>query len=122
MQARFPRVSVQYVAADFTRLLDLPPLDGLLMANSLHFVAGKPSLLPGLIGYLKPGGRFVLVEYNADRSNTWVPYPLSFPGWQTMAEGCGLIATRLLATVPSVFPREIYSALSFKPAMEGPRL
>src|SRR5579863_6185040 len=38
MRERFPDRSVTYLAADFTRPLDLPPLDGIVMANSLHFV------------------------------------------------------------------------------------
>ena len=37
MRARFPETTAQYLAADFTQRLDLPPLDGVVMANSLHF-------------------------------------------------------------------------------------
>jgi hypothetical protein len=63
---------------------------------------------------LHPGGRFLLVEYNVDRSTPWVPYPLSYPTWEALAEKSGFTSTRLLATRPSRLLGEIYSALSFK--------
>jgi SAM-dependent methyltransferase len=112
MRSRFPGVHVEYVQADFTRPLDLPPLDGLLMANSLHFVKDKAPLVETLRGYFKPGGRFVLVEYNADRGNPWVPHPLSYPTWEALARRTGLASTRLIGRHPSRFLGEIYSAES----------
>jgi precorrin-6B methylase 2 len=45
MQARFPNVTLHTVAADFTQPLALPPLDGVVMANSLHFVRRKEPVL-----------------------------------------------------------------------------
>lgn len=113
MRARFPSTQVQYVIADFTRALALPPLDGVVMANSLHFVREKESVLRQVRACLKPGGRFVLVEYNADRGNPWVPHPLSYFTWEALAARVGFTQTRLLATMPSRFLREIYSAISF---------
>ncbi len=115
MQARFPAVTVHYVAADFTRpLAQLPPLDGIVMANSLHFLrdSEKPAMLARVRGCLGPGGRLVLVEYNTDQGNPWVPYPLSFDTWQELARRSGFTETRLLATVPSRFLGEIFSAVS----------
>jgi SAM-dependent methyltransferase len=112
MRGRFPDVSVDYVTADFTRKLDLPLLDGIVMANSLHFIRDKEPVLALMRGYLKPDGRFVLIEYNADRGNTWVPYPLSYPTWERMARQSGFSQTRKLAAVPSRFLGEIYSAVS----------
>src|SRR3954465_6147904 len=35
---RFPDTPLQTIVGDFTRPLDLPPLDGALAANSLHFL------------------------------------------------------------------------------------
>lgn len=112
MRARFPAVMVHYLAADFSRKLDLPPLDGIVMANSLHYQRDKDAVLQLVRGYLRPGGRMLLVEYNADRGNPWVPYPLSYSTWEVVARRNGFAETRLLARVPSRFLNEMYSALS----------
>jgi ubiquinone/menaquinone biosynthesis C-methylase UbiE len=113
MRALFPAVAVHYLNADFTGALDLPPLDGIVMANSLHYVRKKDAFLRQVRGYLRPGGRLLLVEYNADRGNPWVPYPLSYRTWEDLARRSGFTGTQLLETVPSRFLREMYSALSF---------
>jgi ubiquinone/menaquinone biosynthesis C-methylase UbiE len=113
MRARFPRVTVYYIVADFTGPLALPPLDGAVMANALHFVREKDSVLQHVRGFLRPTGRFILVEYNADRGNVWVPYPLSYATWEKIARRNGFVRTQLLASVPSHFLNEIYSARSF---------
>lgn len=112
MRARFPATNVHYIVADFTRPLDLPPLTGVVMANSLHFQRNKDAVLQLVRGYLQPGGRLVLVEYNSDRGNLWVPHPLSYSTWEAVARRNGFANTQLLATVPSRFLGEIYSALS----------
>jgi len=113
MRANFPAIAVHYINADFTSRLDLPLLDGIVMANSLHYVRQKDSVLQLVRSYLRPGGRLILVEYNSDRGNMWVPYPLSNKTWEVLAGRNGFTGTRLLATVPSRFFGEIYSAVSF---------
>lgn len=114
IRARFPYLGVHYqaIAADFTYRLDLPALDGVVMANSLHYVRHKDPVLQLIKSYLRPGGRLILIEYNADHGNPWVPHPLSYPTWEATAHRNGFISTHLLATVPSRFLREIYSAVS----------
>ena len=108
----FPGTTVHYINADFMQKLALPALDGVVMANSLHFLRQKDAMLQLVRSYLKPGGRLLVVEYNADRGNMWVPYPFSYGTWEELARKNGFSHTRLLATVPSRFFDEIYSAIS----------
>ena len=112
LREAFPHVTVTPLVADFTTPLELPPLDGIVMANSLHFVREKLGVLRLVRGYLKPGGRLVLVEYGTDHGNPWVPWPLSFGSWTALAAEAGFRDTRKLAEVPSRFLGSIYSAVS----------
>lgn len=117
MYLRFPATELIPIVADFRDGLDLHPLDGIVMSNALHFVSDdeKASVVRRLQGYLRPGGRFVLVEYGTDRGNRWVPYPLSYPTWESLSGACGFTSTQMLASRSSRFLGSIYSALSFRP-------
>jgi ubiquinone/menaquinone biosynthesis C-methylase UbiE len=115
MGVQFPGVTLHTVPADFTRPLDLPPLDGVVMANSLHFERHKEHVLRLVRGYLKPGGRLLLVEYNTDKENMWVPHPLSYGTWEKLAARSGFGRTELLATQPSRFLGEFFAAASYPP-------
>lgn len=115
VQLEFPEVTVHYVVADFTAAIDdLPALDGVIMANALHFTPEKDRVVQLIHGYLRAGGRFILVEYNTDRGNRWVPHPLSFESWKAVARRNGFAEVELLATRPSSFLGQFYSALCRK--------
>ncbi len=118
IKSTFPRTQIEYIQADFTQPIPIGQVDGILMANSLHFVRDKLPFLKRILGYqkpgyLKPGGRFILVEYDVDNGNYWVPYPLSFPSWKMLSLEIGFVGTQLLATKKSSFLGRFYSALSF---------
>ncbi|NJC95681.1 MAG: class I SAM-dependent methyltransferase [Anaerolineales bacterium] len=102
------------LSSDFSRLLDLPPLDGIIMANSLHFFRDREKVLRHVRGFLKPDGALLIVEYNVDSGNLWVPHPLSFETFRALAVRAGFSGPRLLAKVPSRFLREFYSAVCYR--------
>ena len=112
-QSRFgDSKNLHLLAADFSRTVDLPALDGIVMANSLHFFKDKEKVLRHARTFLKPDGFLLVVEYNVDAGNPWVPYPLTFESFAGLAQQAGFHAPRLLARHPSSFLREFYSALT----------
>jgi ubiquinone/menaquinone biosynthesis C-methylase UbiE len=114
-QARFGDTQdLHPVHADFTHDLDLPALDGAVMGNSLHFFKDKEKVLRHVRTFLKPGGALLLVEYNTDSGNPWVPHPLTFETYRALAPRAGFTEPRLLAKHPSSFLREFYSAAAYK--------
>jgi ubiquinone/menaquinone biosynthesis C-methylase UbiE len=115
--ARFPRVDIEALVADFTHPLELPLLDGLVAANSLHFVPRERQVevVRTLAAHLRPGGAFAVVEYDADHGNPWVPHPFRSASWEQMASAAGLRDTRPLHRVRSRFLGGIYSAVSRRP-------
>lgn len=106
--------NLNLITGDFSRTLDIPPLDGIVMANSLHFFKDKEKILRHVSSYLKPNGILLIVEYNVDSGNLWVPYPFSFETYRKLAPRANYSEPRLLAKVPSTFLREIYSASCHK--------
>ena len=57
--------------------LGVTGLDGIIMANSLHYIADKRNLIEKLKKNLKPTGKFILIEYDTKNANPWVPYPIT---------------------------------------------
>jgi len=101
------------VRANFTGALSLPPLDGIVMANSVHYFKDKEKVLRHIRSFLKLKGALLLVEYNVDSGNPWVPHPLSFETFCALAPRVGFSEPKLLGKVPSRFLREFYSALAY---------
>jgi ubiquinone/menaquinone biosynthesis C-methylase UbiE len=115
---RFPETRLVTAVADLTGPLSLPTLDGLLAANSLHFVPHdrQPTAVASLARHLRPDGRFVIVEYDAEAGNRWVPYPILSTAWPRLAVAAGLEAPIEIGRVPSRFLGAIYSAVARRPS------
>jgi ubiquinone/menaquinone biosynthesis C-methylase UbiE len=89
--------------------LRLPQVDGILMANSLHFIQEQQALLRRL---LSVADRFLIVEYERSRPNRWGPYPVGFERLRKLFSEAGVERVERLATRPSLFGGTMYSALA----------
>lgn len=109
------QVKIQVQEGNFEQTLDLPPLDGILMANALHYTAQPISVIKNLLTYLKPKGKFLLIEYDTEKAQPpWVPYPVSWKKWQEISQEVGLSKPELIAESPSHYGyQRIYVAQSF---------
>jgi trans-aconitate methyltransferase len=111
--AHAPHVTV--LTTDLTRALDLAtlvggPLDGILLANALHFMRDHDMVLARLVESLRPGGRIVLVEYDRRESSRWVPYPIPIAGLPALATAAGLSSFTVTASRPSMYQGVLYAA------------
>jgi ubiquinone/menaquinone biosynthesis C-methylase UbiE len=105
------------VVADFAESLVLPDvkpgsLDGMLFANSLHYLPDPQAVLARLTQWLRPRGRVVIVEYDRRSANRWVPYPITPAQLTTIAVSVGLSQPVLTARRPSAYAGELYVAFA----------
>jgi SAM-dependent methyltransferase len=109
--ARLKAPAVTAMAADFAVDFPLPEqLDGMLFANSLHFVEDAGTVLERLARQLRHGGRVVIIEYDGRRPSRWVPYPLLSVQWPEMAEAAKLRDAVIRGRRRSAFGGDLYVA------------
>jgi ubiquinone/menaquinone biosynthesis C-methylase UbiE len=110
--AQRPEVPIHIHDEDFTREMDLPLCDGLLMANALHYVSDPALILQQILNYLKPSGLLIMIEYEVSQPvGPYIPYPLPLMHFTEVAKQVGLTQPEVMATVPSRFGHEhIYAA------------
>jgi SAM-dependent methyltransferase len=116
VRRRFPETHLETRAFDYTDAVPYGPFDGVLAANTLHFVEDRDPTLRAIRYSLAPDGRLVVVEYDTDRGNPWVPHPFSFESWRAEAVRAGYAEPRLIGRVPSRFLGSIYAAVAEVPA------
>ncbi len=110
---KYKQVTIKTIIADFIRdELQVEKLDGILMANSLHFVKEKEVLLTRLKSYMKEDASILIIEYDSKAANTWVPYPIDFQSLRTMFTRLGYMNISKLNTRASIYGNgQMYAAL-----------
>jgi SAM-dependent methyltransferase len=116
LRARFPGLHLHTLHADFTMPLALPALDGILMANSLHFQDDACACLARAGRLLTPAGLLIIVEYDVQGASPWVPFPVPWARLPELAVCAGFSGTRLLDVRPSRYHGRVYSAVSVRSA------
>lgn len=102
--------------ADLTEPLGLEPLDGVVIANALHFVRRQERALRRVAAQLAPGGTLLLVEYDVTRSAPWTPFPLPLERFERLAVAAGLHDPREIGRRRSRYgPRDLYAARADRP-------
>ncbi len=92
------RCHIETVHDDFRRPLGLPPLDGALAANSLHFHADHAGVLSHILDRLRSNGILLVVEYDVSPPRPWIPHPLSFRRFTALTPKMGLTEPHLVST------------------------
>src|SRR4029079_4392572 len=100
------RALIEVVRGDFvsTRLA-VEDIDGILMANALHFVPDdeQAPLLATLAGALRQDGVFIVVEYDNRPRSRWVPFPVALDRLATVARDASMAAPELIGRRESAF-------------------
>jgi SAM-dependent methyltransferase len=107
-------VLVKMLELDFVKdELPFSQLDGIVMANALHYVREQSAFIDKIEKHLKPDGRLLIVEYNTDKPvPTWVPYPLSYQSLERLFKTHGYKQVEMIQERPSVYGNaNLYTAL-----------
>ncbi|MBD8487164.1 methyltransferase domain-containing protein [Echinicola sp. CAU 1574] len=105
------KFEIQFLQLDFIHH-DLPAvqLDGIIMANSLHYVKDPGTFLKSIKKRLESTSSIIIIEYNTDKPNPWIPYPLNYLRLSDVIFAAGFSKIRLLNKTKSIYGGEIYSA------------
>src|SRR5262245_35729322 len=102
----FSRVRISTHHGDFMKQpWPFMDLDGILMANALHYVENQAAFIRACESQMKPRRRFLIVEYDTSEANRWVPYPISQTTLTTLFERAGYSSVRVLHSRPSLYRR-----------------
>ena len=90
-------------------------IDGLLLANLLHYVRDQSAFLRHCGAALPEDGHLLVVEYDTDRANPWVPFPIDHAALAQLCLAAGFARVVGLSSRPSIYHRApLYSVLVAK--------
>jgi SAM-dependent methyltransferase len=110
-------IQVKTQELDFVKeALPFEQLDGIVMANALHYVKEQSAFVERIGRCLRADGKLLLVEYNTDKPvPTWVPYPLSYPSLEKLFKAHGFQHIEMINERPSVYGNaNLYTAIIWK--------
>lgn len=111
--AKFKQVQIEKKVANFKKnSFGLTNMDGILLANSLHYVRKKEAFITKLRDALKPEGALLIVEYDTNIFNPWVPFPISFKRLGKTIKKASFTSIEKIGEMPSRYNRSnLYSAI-----------
>ena len=96
--------TLEVIAQDFDEPFDLPLMDGIIMANTLHYSAHPIATLNNVLKLLKPQGQFILIEYELTQARKpWIPYPITFQQFCEVASQVSLSIPQEISRLTSVY-------------------
>ena len=104
IEAAYEGIALQFRQADIQQI-DFTPgsLSGVLIANALHYVNDQPAFIGRINRFLAKQASWIIIEYDTDTSNPWIPYPVSFNTLKALFNSHGDV--RKLGERPSVYGR-----------------
>ena len=117
VKRRYVRGKIHLLETDFKKAASLlPKLDGILMANALHYVKDQVAFLQEVSSLLKDDGLLIVIEYDREDADRWVPHPVSFIDMQRLALKSGFGIPDEIGRIPSIYQgRELYAAACRRP-------
>lgn len=95
-------VHLEFLQIDFSRQkLPADEYNGILMANSLHYVEHKKLFVEKLKNHLSENGRLIIVEYDTNNANPWIPYPITLIQLKELFKEEGFKSVRKVGERPS---------------------
>jgi methyltransferase family protein len=89
--------------------VSFPVLDGMLMANFLHYIEQQGAFVEKLQTISE---RLLIVEYDGRKASQWVPYPLGFSALQDLLLQQGFAEVTKIGSRPSRYGGVMYSAVA----------